>query len=89
MGKGPVPLPVLVGAVVVGWLQQVEGPLQVVPVVAALWPLDVLVGPGLECEHRLMPRPRVVRRGHVHRVVSRPDEGWSVRQNPVVGQGAS
>ena len=65
------------------------GPLQVVPVVAALWLLDVLVGPGLECEHQLMPRPRVVRRGRVHQVVLRPDEGWSVRQNPVVGQGAS
>ena len=89
MGKGPVPLPVLVGAVVVEWLQQVEGPLQVVPVVAALWPLDVLVGLGLECERRLKPRPLVVRCRHVHRVVSWLAEEWLVWQHPVVRQGAS
>ena len=89
MGKGPVPLPVLVGAVVVEWLQQVEGPLQVVPVVAALWPLDVLVGLGLECERRLKPRPLVVRRRHVHRVVSWLAEEWLVWYHPVARQGAS
>ena len=88
MGKGPVPLPVLVGALVVGWLQQVEGPLQVVPVVVALWLLDLLVGPGLECELQLMPKPWAVRCGRVPRVVLRPDGWWSVRQNPGVGQGA-
>ena len=88
MGKGPVPSPVLAGALVVGWLQQVEGPLQVVPVVVALWLLDLLVGPRLECELQLMPRPWVVRRGRVHRAVLRPGGWWSVRQNPGVGQGA-
>ena len=33
VGKGPVLSPVLDGALVVGWIQQVEGPPQVVPVV--------------------------------------------------------
>ena len=33
MERGPVPLPVLSGAFVVGWLLQVEGSLQVGPVV--------------------------------------------------------
>ena len=70
MERGPVPLPVLSGAVVVGWLLQVEGSLQVGPVVVVLWPLDILVGLDLGCKRRLKPRPLVVRCWHVHRVVS-------------------
>ena len=88
MGKGPVLSPVLDGALVVGWIQQVEGPPQEVPVVVALWLLDLLVGPRLECELQLLPRPWVVHRGRVHWLVLRPSKWWSVRQNHGVGQGA-
>ena len=88
MGKGPVPSPVLAGALVVGWIQQVEGPPQEVPVVVALWLLDLLVGPRLECVLQLLPRTWVVHRGPERWMVLRPGEWWSVRQNPGVGQGA-
>ena len=74
MGKGPVPLPVLVGAVVVEWLQQVEGPLQVVLVVVALWLLDLLVGPRLECVLLLLPKTWVAHRRHEQCLVLRSEE---------------
>ena len=89
MGKGPVPLPVLVGAVVVEWLLQVEGPLQVVPVVAVLWPLDILVGLDLGCKRRLKLRRLVVRCQCGHQVVSWHAEEWLVRLHFASLQGAS
>ena len=74
MGKGPVPSPVLAGALVVGWIQQVEGPPQEVPVVVALWLLDLLVGPRLECVLLLLPKTWVAHRRHELCLVLRPEE---------------
>ena len=74
MGKGPVLSLVLGDALVVGWIQQVEGPPQVVPVVVVLWLLGLLVGPRLECVLQLLPRSLVVHRGPEHCLVLWPDE---------------
>ena len=78
MERGQVPLPVLSGAVVMEWLLQLEGSLQVVPVVVVLWPLDVLVGPDLGCKRRLKPRQLVVRCWRAHLVASWLVEEWLV-----------
>jgi hypothetical protein len=74
VGKGPALSPVLDGALVVGWIQQVEGPPQVVPVVVVLCLLDLLVGPRLERVFLLLPKTWVSHRRHEHCLVLRPEE---------------